>query len=74
MRFTINSTRFGEHTFFMPDNGGYVRLECGAQHGTLGQQICNGGGFRGYTVVAMPGTFQREVRRWWRQHLRREED
>lgn len=68
-RFMIK-TRDEDHgtlTFFMPDNGGYVRLERGAKYGTLGDQICYGGDFRGNTVTATPDTLAYECRRWWRQ-------
>lgn len=70
--FTIKTRKHGDKTFFVPDQGGYVRLEMGQNHGTLGRQICHGGGFRGNTITAQPDTLEVEARRWWRQHLRNE--
>jgi hypothetical protein len=69
--FTINTRNHGPKTFFVPDNGGYVRLEsAGRQHGTLGSQICYGGGFRGNTVTADRDTLETVARKWWKDHLR----
>ena len=69
-RFTIKTRNHGAKSFFVPDNGGYVRLEdTGTNHGTLGRQICYGGGFYGNTVTADAGSLERKARRWWRQHL-----
>jgi hypothetical protein len=70
MHTTINSRIYGPQTFWMPDTGGYIRLERGANHGTLGTQICEGGGFRGATLCATPDTFEQVVRRWWKQRMR----
>lgn len=67
--FTIKSREHGEQSFFVPSNGGYVRLDRGSSHGTTGQQICYGGGFRGNTITATPETLEREARKWWKQHL-----
>lgn len=67
--FTIKSRLHGDQTFFVPPGGGYVRLERGTAHGTLGQQICYGGDFCGSTVTATPETLEREARRWWRARL-----
>lgn len=73
--FTINSRTHGEKTFFVPDRGGYVRLEGqGRNTGTLGRQICYGGGFRGNTVTATVDTLEREARTWWRQYLKHERE
>lgn len=68
--FTIKSRTHGEKTFFVPDNGGYVRLEDGRKHGTLGTQICYGGAFRGNTVTADADTLEAVARKWWKQYLR----
>lgn len=70
--FTINSRDHGTKTFFVPDQGGYVRLESGRNHGTLGQQICYGGGYRGNTVTATADTLEAVARKWWKQYLRNE--
>lgn len=69
-RFTIKTRTHGEKSFFVPDQGGYVRLETGRNHGTLGSQICYGGGFRGNTITATPETLASVARAWWKQHLK----
>lgn len=68
--FTIKTRAHGDKTFFVPDQGGYVRLESGGNHGTLGKQICYGGGFRGNTITADAASLEVVARKWWRQHLR----
>lgn len=71
MRLTIKSKTLGSNfDFWAPDNGGYVRLEEGSNHGTLGAQICYGGSFRGNTVrVNDEAEFKVACRTWYRQHL-----
>lgn len=71
-RFTIKTRNHGEKTFFVPPGGGYVRLERSGRTGTLGEQICYGGGFRGNTISATEDTLETEARRWWRQYLAHE--
>lgn len=76
MRYTINSRRFGERTFWAnakegPHASAYVYLEDRGP-GTLGSQICEGGGFRGNTLLCN-GTEEglaRVAKRWWKQFLR----
>lgn len=63
------NTKVGEMTFFVPTNGGYVRLEEGANHGTLGRQICEGGTFTGSTLRATGETLPAVARKWRRQQL-----
>ena len=72
--FTIKSRHHGDKTFFVPDTGGYVRLEIGRSHGTLGTQICEGGRFRGNTITADSDTLPAVARKWWKQHLKIERD
>lgn len=69
-RITIKSRKVGHKTFWMPDTGGYVRLESDGKTGTLGRQICYGGGFRGNTVSSTPDTFEADVRKWWRAYIK----
>ena len=69
-RLTIKTRSHGDKTFFVPDHGGYVRLESGSSHGTLGQQICYGGGFRGNTITADADSLEIVARKWWKQYLR----
>lgn len=57
-RYTIQSKE-GDLRFFMPDNGGYVRLENDVRIGTLADQICQGGSVGyGSTLTATPETFE----------------
>lgn len=65
---TIKSRKTGdEYNFWMPTEGGFIHLIDDAHPGTSGRQICEGGGFRGDTLRAMPETFERACRRWYRQ-------
>mgnify|MGYP003658299310 CR=1 FL=1 len=58
-----------EFTFFMPDGGGFIRLEDGRNHGTLGTQICRGGGFKGETLEGSDEyDFKSKCLNWYRQH------
>jgi len=66
-RTTIKTRDNGTLEFFVPNNGGYVRLESGSQHGTLGRQICDGGGFRGNTLTATPESLPLVAHQWLRQ-------
>lgn len=70
--FTIKSREHGEKTFFVPDQGGYVRLENGKDHGTLGKQICANGSFRGNTLSADADSLEAVARKWWKQYLKNE--
>jgi hypothetical protein len=67
--FTINSRIFGLTEFFMPDNGGYVRIESTGKSGTLASQICERGGFSGGTISATPSNFKKFCKRWHKQRL-----
>jgi hypothetical protein len=70
-RITIKTRDNGNMNFWVPDEGGYVRLETGCNHGSLGRQICKGGGFMGSTVTATPKTLEFTVRRWYRAYRAR---
>ena len=70
-RFTINTRDAGTLEFFVPDNGGYVRLESGGRSGTLAPQICKGGGFMGSTLTATAETLPTVAKRWNRQRRER---
>jgi len=68
-RFTIKTRTNGDIDFFVPDAGGYVRLESGVNHsGTLGRQICEGGGFMGSTIMADEKTLEAKARHWYRAY------
>ena len=64
-RFTIKSRNQGNFTFFVPDAGGYVRLESDSNSGTTAQQICHGGRFSGGTILAAPDTLERVAHAWY---------
>lgn len=66
-RVTITTTTGTTHDFFCPAAGGYVRLEGPGSTGTLGSQICDGGGTEGETLSATPETLQAVAVRWMGQ-------
>lgn len=70
-RFVLKSRDHGDQSFFVPDNGGYVRLEDPqyGRDGQLGQQICDGGFIFGSTLSANAQTLERVARKWWKQRL-----
>lgn len=73
MRFSLYSRKDKkEYEFWAPDNGGYVYLESPGRPGTLGSQICEGGGFMGSTISCTGSSshFEEECRRWYRAHRR----
>lgn len=69
MEYAIHSRRHGTLVFFMPDNGGYVRLKASSRAGKPARQICDGGKFFGSTVSASPQTFRAACRKWYRQRV-----
>lgn len=70
MRYTIKNRVLGNFDFFVPDGGGYVRLESEGKPGTLGAQICDHGCITGSTLSATPETMRDVCRRWYRQYMR----
>ena len=66
-RITINTKDEGAMEFWVNDDGGYVRLELSGRPGTLGKQICEGGGFMGNTLSANEANLAQVARRWNRQ-------
>jgi hypothetical protein len=75
-RFTIKTRINGDMDFWVRDEGGYVRLESDGCPGTLGRQICDGGGFRGSTIMADAQSLEAKARRWYRAYraLQRQHD
>lgn len=83
MRFTIKSRKHGDQDFWANNKeplfgrvqSAYVFLEDKGP-GTLGSQICEGGGFRGDTVTCngTPEGLEKAARQWWRQYLRNERE
>lgn len=73
MRFTIKTRNHGLKEFWAnerPGGSSYVYLE-DTGTGTTGSQICDGGWFRGSTVMCngTPEGLERAARKWWRQYL-----
>jgi hypothetical protein len=66
MRVTIKTRDFGELIFHCPDGGGYVTVR-EADKGQDPKQPCDGGGFRGSTLMADPRTLRTVARKWLRQ-------
>ncbi|MBW0278613.1 MULTISPECIES: hypothetical protein [Shewanella] len=69
---SIKSRKTGEtFNFWMPLDGGYIRLESQGRSGTLGRQICVGGGFMGNTLSARSeASFEKQCRSWYRAYMR----
>ena len=74
METTINSRKLGSPvTFYAPSSGGYVFVDLNGQPGTLGQQICSGGGVDYGSTLSYrgdPENFGAFCRRWFASHLR----
>lgn len=72
MQLTIKSRKLNRNfEFWAPDSGGYIFLESEGRPASLGQQICQGGGFTGSTLSARsPEDFEAQCRAWYRAHLR----
>jgi hypothetical protein len=69
--FPEGDEREGEQWVFSRPSGGYVYCDMGRDDapGTLGKQICYGGGLRGPTVYERDDdAFEKEVKKWLRQH------
>lgn len=66
MNYTIKSRIFGEIEFFMPLNGGYVWIGSSI----LGDQICQGGHYRGNTISATPDTFESVCQKWHKSRMK----
>ena len=70
-RIIIKTRKEGEFSFWCPTGGGYVRIESEGRPGTLGQQICEGGGLMGSTLEATEATLGDVARKWLRQRRAR---
>jgi hypothetical protein len=71
MNVTIKTRDFGTLSFYCPADGGYVRIESRNRHGTLGKQICHGGGLMGSTISVANSENLRAVAYKWIRGLRR---
>jgi len=79
MEFTIKSRRFKRDINFFcndfkPDAQFQMRfifVDLNKQPGVLGNQLCEGGGLRGATVMAYSEKdFESTCRKWWKAYLR----
>jgi hypothetical protein len=76
MKFAIKSRKFGEVEFSRPGNY-YVYVDLNGKPGTLGNQICDGGGCTGDTIGYRGNSddvFEKICRKWWRAYLRDRRD
>lgn len=67
----------GEEWTFSRPGGGYVYCDFGKSKwtGTLGKQICHGGGLRGSTISASDdGAFEKAVKKWMALYRRDDPD
>ncbi len=60
-----------EFEFWCPDNGGYIR-DVTNKPGTLGSQVCDGGGYTGSCLSSGSSEkqFKRICRSWYRARVR----
>lgn len=72
MNIVINSKKYGTSEFYVPDNGGYLRiLEKDAYGDEYLTQICERGGFRGRTLTASPNNARQVCYDWMRARAAR---
>ena len=71
MKFSINSKKFGEITFWA-QLGGYIFVDLNGKPGCLGEQICKNGELMGSTLSHWgdEANFEKICRNWWRSYLR----
>lgn len=73
MKYTFYSRKFGHEITFSRPGTGYVYVDMsGSNPGTLGRQICSGGGFLGSTLSYYGDSddgFENFCRRWWKKYL-----
>lgn len=69
---SIKSRKTGEQfDFWMNGDQGYIYLEAEGRRGTLGRQLCAGGGFMGNTLSAnSESSFKKHCRSWYRAYMR----
>ena len=73
MELTINSKRLGRKITFSRPGNGYIFVDLNGMSGTLGRQICDGGGMYGSTISYHGNDhneFKRICRNWWNAFLR----
>lgn len=75
--FTIHSRKLGRDLTFSRPGSGYIYVDINGQPGTLGKQICYGGGFIGATMSYSGDSqesFDTICRSWWRAFLKTERE
>ena len=71
--FTINSRKLERTLTFSRPGKYYIFVDLNRQPGTLGNQICHGGGLLGNTISYSgedQDVFERICRRWYRAYIR----
>lgn len=75
MKLEINSRKLGRTLTFSRSGSHYVYVDINNQPGTLGEQICHGGSFRGSTVEYSGDDqeeFNKICRNWYRSYIKDE--
>ena len=73
MEFSINSRKLGRTITFTRPGKSYVFANLNGKSGTLGNQICSGGGTMGNTITCDSddqAKFEAICRRWYRAYVR----
>ena len=70
--FQIKSKVLGKTIHFWKNPGeSYVYTDLEERQNGLGRQICNGGGFTGYTLIASDKSMGKVCRAWYRAYIRK---
>jgi len=75
MELKINSRKLGRTITFSRPGSSYIFADLNGKSGTLGCQICRGGGTMGSTLSYSgddQAQFEAICRRWYRAHVRQE--
>lgn len=75
MELKINSRKLGRTIIFSRPGSSYIYADLNGKSGTLGCQICSGGGTMGSTLSYDgddQAQFEAICRRWYRAHVRGE--
>ncbi len=65
---TIRSRELSDHTFYVPDTGGYIKIIHRGDFGVMNQSIYFGGGMLGAPITADAKSFESAVHSWWKQY------
>ena len=72
MKFAINSRKLDREITFSRPGSSYIYADINGQPGTLGQQICHGGGLMGSTMSYSGDDdekFEKICRGWYRKYI-----